>query len=330
MKVIFDTSFWSYLAESDQEGAFVDLEKKLNLEVILPPSILLEVQKTKDKEKRIKIIKVMNKGYRKKERTEVDMESEELIYEVRRLHPECSKYFSSTKRINKLRKFWTKDIWKNSIEKTDFYHNRMVRSEKRGIGIVINEQESIKKGMQEAKWDVNKTRPSDMKAKFSEKSTFALKYVDVNKDYDPWRIINLYYYKKSLENVSLQINHDDRTVADWCEPWIDIKEFMANEKRYFDFWLEEVEIRNMQRNWLRWAVSTMQPLRKIANSNPYDEQHSAYLINVDMFYTCDRRYYECLKVIYDDNQVTIAKPVLIDADINNALCQIEKNCNNAH
>ena len=154
MKVIFDTSFWSYLAESDQEGAFVDLEKKLNLEVILPPSILLEVQKTKDKEKRIKIIKVMNKGYRKKERTEVDMESEELIYEVRRLHPECSKYFSSTKRINKLRKFWTKDIWKNSIEKTDFYHNRMVRSEKRGIGIVINEQESIKKGMQEAKWDV--------------------------------------------------------------------------------------------------------------------------------------------------------------------------------
>ena len=323
MKVIFDTNFWSYLAESEHETAFVKLEKALKLKIILPPSMLLEVQKTKDKVKRLKIIKTMNKGYRKKSRTEVDLESKELANEIRRLRPECRNIIPyRQKRIRELRKSWTKDIWNNSIENTRFYRRGGVNSENMSVGI-ISEQEANKKKMQEAKWDVNKTRPSRIKGKFAEEDTFASRYADASKEYEPWRLGNLYYYKKYLAYDFLPKGHEMRTVADWCEPWINIRKFLRNERRYCEFWLEEVEISHMQRHWLRWAIRAIQPLRKISDGNPYDEQHSAYLIGTDVFYTCDRRYYDCLTVIYDDHMVNMARPVLIKADMNKALQRVE-------
>jgi hypothetical protein len=37
LKVIFDTNFWSYLAENNKEKDFCDLEKELKLEVTAVP-----------------------------------------------------------------------------------------------------------------------------------------------------------------------------------------------------------------------------------------------------------------------------------------------------
>ncbi|WP_193906231.1 hypothetical protein [Cellvibrio polysaccharolyticus] len=52
----------------------MEIENFFDLKIILPPSILLEVQKTKDREKRIKTIKAMAKPWRYKSRTEVDLD----------------------------------------------------------------------------------------------------------------------------------------------------------------------------------------------------------------------------------------------------------------
>jgi hypothetical protein len=145
LKVIFDTNFWSYLAENNKEKDFCDLEKELKLEVIFSPSMLLEAQKTKDREKRIKIIKAMNTPNRKKTRTEADLEAGKLISEVRRLLPECRNRYGNTNRIKKLRKFWTMGIWKNSIRNTDFYHKRMLDQEEYEAEQVIREQQEKKK-----------------------------------------------------------------------------------------------------------------------------------------------------------------------------------------
>ncbi|MFC1761176.1 hypothetical protein ACFL6U_03750 [Planctomycetota bacterium] len=323
-KVIFDTNFWSYLAGNNKEKDFCDVEKELKLEVLLPPSILLEAQKTKDRQKRIKIIKAMNTPNRETTRTEADLEAGELVSEVRRLLPECRNKYGNTNRIKKLRRFWIKGIWKDAIGNTDFYHKRMLDQDKCGVDQVIKEQQKNKKLMHEAKWDVNKTRPSEIKAQFSDKDTFASRFAEKNKKYEPWRIVNLYYYKKHLDFVVLPKNEDQRTVADWCEPRINIKDFLGNEKRYVDFWLSGIQLENMQRNWLRWAVHALQPFRKITIGNAYDDQHSAYLVDAEYFFTSDRRYFECLQTIYKDNAVEIAKPILLKADINQALLQIRK------
>ena len=192
--------------------------------------------------------------------------------------------------------------------------------------MLLSAEREMKRNFEEKRWDVNKTRPSQIRAKLSKDDLFASRYVDKSKWYEHWRVENLYYYKNVLEKVSLPLNRDDRTVADWCEPWIDISAFLSDEQGLCRFWLEEVEIRFMQRNWLRWAVRILQPFRKISGGNPYDEQDAAYLVDAERFYTSDRRYYECLKVIYDDRVVDMAEPVLIDADIKTAFEQLRQSC----
>lgn len=181
--------------------------------------------------------------------------------------------------------------------------------------------------MEEAKWDVNKTKPSGIKARFTDKDTFASRFAEKDKEYEPWRIMNLYYYRKYLRYAALPRNVDERTVADWCEPWIDIEDFLGDEKRYVEFWLCGTRLENMQRNWLRWAVRALQPFRKIGVGNPFDEQHSAYLVDAKCFFTSDRRYFECLQTIYEDNVVEIAKPILFEADINQAFLRIRESAN---
>lgn len=324
MRVIFDTNFWSYLADSSLESSFLELEKKLKLDIILPPSILLETQKTKDEVKRLKIIKAMNKKWRKKSRTEADLESEEVVFEIKRNCPKYKRKYINTNNVKRLRKFWLKHIWESAIAKTDFYHNSMIYSNITEIQIAIREQEENKKYFKDAKWDLNKTIPSSFQAEISDKDLIAYKHSKVGKKYEPWRVVNLHYYRKQLLNYSLPIGHNGRTVVDWCEAWINIPEFLKDEAAFCQFWLEQVETKNMPRNWLRCAVRLLQPFRKISEGNPYDEQHSAYLVNTEIFYTCDRRYYQTLQTIHNDDVIKFAKPILLGADMLESLTTIEK------
>jgi len=322
---IFDTNFWSYLASSGRQREFESLEKTLNLQILLPPSILLEVIRTVDASTRVNILQVMKAGNRKKMRTEADLESEELVFEIRRLRPNLRRIGASTKRIRELRKFWVSEIWRHCISKHEELHRESVMTHKNEIAELGALQKSQKESFSE--WDVNKVKPSGVTAKFPITDERLRGLVDFNKAYEPWRIENLFYYKNCLSKVDLSITQGDRTVADWCEPLIKIRDFLGDEKEYFSFWLDESKVERMPRNWLRWAVNFLQPFRKLGAGNPYDGQHSAYLVDADLFFTSDKRYFECLQTIFNDGVVRMARPVLLSANADLFLKEIaDKTC----
>jgi hypothetical protein len=249
------------------------------------------------------------------------LEVDELIAEVRRLLPDYIRPFPVTKRINTLRHWWKNDIWSEALNPHSSLHQQVKNSAKFERERFALQQDEMKKSLKG--WDPIKTKPSHIEAQFPSDDRRFWGLVDFSRKYQPWRVDSMFWYNYSLEDAALSTSNNDRTIVDWTDPWITIDAFLEDKKRLYKFWLEEVEISRMPRNYTRWAMNFLQPLRKIGSGNSLDVQHSAYLIDADIFFTCDRRYYDCLKIIYNDRVVPIAKPILLPANIENALELIE-------
>lgn len=241
-------------------------------------------------------------------RTEADLESEELVNEVRRLRPSCINFYPNTKRIKTLREFWTNEIWRGVLSQHEFLHHE-ARKMLGDSNTVLNEQSQLKNNL--SKWSANKTLPSNIKAQFPLENDHYKALVAPDQWYEPWRIDSLLYYNNMLKI--------DQTIIDWTAPWININLFLSDKKALFNFWLHDVSPQRMPRNYTRWAMNLLQSLRKLGEGNPFDAQHTTYLHDSELFFTCDRRYFDCLKVIFEDGVVPIARPVLLPADIESAL-----------
>ncbi len=308
---IFDTNFWSYLASSGREKDFRALEKRIDLQVLLPPSILLEAFKTADPELRVNILHAMKSVNRKKMRTEADLETEELIFEIRRLRPEIRRSFGNTKTVEKLRKFWTSEIWHKCIDKHEVFHKESIIHNPEVAKQIEAQRYNKARGNG---WNENKVKLSELTARFDKNATGINDFIDLEQEYELWRMGNSFYYQKVLSREDLPRYRNERTIVDWCEPFINIKAFITDKKSFFSFWLYECMASKMPRNWLRWAMDFLQPIRKIGLGNAYDCAHSSYLVDADFFFTSDKRYYDCLQIIYDEDFISIAKPVLLSTN----------------
>lgn len=71
---------------------------------------------------------------------------------------------------------------------------------------------------------------------------------------------------------------------------------------------------DIKRDWLQSAVRWSQTHRKIAASNPADEQHSAYLLDAEAFVTADRRLVDVLRDVQGHAPFAFANPILIDRE----------------
>ena len=71
-------------------------------------------------------------------------------------------------------------------------------------------------------------------------------------------------------------------------------------------WLHEVEIDEVPRAWLRWAVEFLQGLRKVTSGTPVDNQISTYLIDADVFLTSDRAFVDIVTKVREASIVAVA------------------------
>lgn len=112
MRVILDNNVWSYVGI---EGSRAELEapaQASRLSVRTPPATLLEVLRTKDTEKRDRIIDAMTSRHWVRLRTEADLECEEFVAEARRTRPQWVRQLPRPGRPATLREFWTRGIWR--------------------------------------------------------------------------------------------------------------------------------------------------------------------------------------------------------------------------
>jgi hypothetical protein len=125
--VILDTNVWSYIATRGEVEAFDALAEERSIDVVVPPSVLLEVLRTPDPAVRTQIVSaITRRGTRRSHPpTEAQQMADELVSEIRRLRPHWLRTFPLTSKLPTLERFWTKKIWQHAAADPSLVADRM-------------------------------------------------------------------------------------------------------------------------------------------------------------------------------------------------------------
>jgi hypothetical protein len=102
MRLILDTNLWSDIGDEGVAAEFDDLVARQGIEVLVPPSILVEVCRLSVRELRDPIVRALATGPRRRLPTEAESESAELVAEIRRAKPHWMRKMPDSARVASL------------------------------------------------------------------------------------------------------------------------------------------------------------------------------------------------------------------------------------
>ncbi len=123
------------------------------------------------------------------------------------------------------------------------------------------------------------------------------------------------FWQQLVEVVSrAPFTAEDTTFADWVGAYVDLAAVRSDPIDFTRFWFEEVALAAVPRQWIRWAVDTVQTDRKVTGGNPADQQHSSYLLDCDVFLSADAAFVAVLQAVREDAPFSLAEPRLVRGD----------------
>src|SRR5262249_36535939 len=102
---------------------------------------------------------------------------------------------------------------------------------------------------------------------------------------EAWRAHTATFYWAQLAHDATYGVGRDTTIADWIDPYVDLKAVRADRLSFNLFWYREVDRAPMVRNWLRWAVRTAQLAYRLGKGNAYDAAAASYFPDYDVYLT---------------------------------------------
>jgi hypothetical protein len=293
--------------------AFDSFLKSRSLDVVVPPSILVEVMNLPAPEARQRIIQALAQGPRQRLDTEAQSECAEVVSEAKRVRPQWLRSMPDTTKVWLLNNFWTKKIWRQAQENSQaFYDYQKGLMERHRI--LVDRQRDNRARMLQSDF-----RPRPLTKVMATPDPDASENYLAGWDGEPvemWRVVNrdLYWYELNVVSRRAVFTKEDTTIADWVGSYIDLPSMRSNHPDFTKFWLQDVDLNGMRRNWLRWAVDLAQFDYKVTGGNPADSQHSAYLLDCDLFLSADARYVDVLKLVRNDASFSFAEPRLVSGD----------------
>lgn len=125
-RVMLDTNLWSSIGDEQVVDEFNAAMASRSVEIVTPPSILVEVARLPVAAARQRIIYALTTGRRDRLRTEAALESAELIGEARRVRPHWLRRMLDTARTASLDTFWTKKVWREAADNSTRIHEYQV------------------------------------------------------------------------------------------------------------------------------------------------------------------------------------------------------------
>ncbi|MGI5468083.1 type II toxin-antitoxin system VapC family toxin [Streptomyces sp. CA-132043] len=306
---MLDTNVWSYLGDQGAAAEFDAFVRSRGATVVVPPSVLLEVLRLPKPDKRDRILRALLGGPRRRLTSEADLESAEVVAEVRRLRPHWMRAVPDTGREAGWRTFWTKKVWRRAKEHPGAFLDVAPAVGTERVAEHLVEQQR----QQRAEVDRARATLDDLSAMVMwqdpDGGGAGMPGWRPGDRVEPWRVHNREVYWQALAVVGPRsvLTHEDSTLADWVGARVDLRAACADPADFTAFWLYEAEASRMPRNWLRWAADIAQADMRIGPGNPYDAQHSAYLPDCDIFLTADKNYVRVLDRLAAHAPVPIAR-----------------------
>jgi len=313
IRISLDTNLWSSIGDEMARKSFDSFLRSRSLDVVVPPSILVEVINLPVIEARQRIIQALAQGPRQRLDTEAQSECAEVVSEAKRVRPLWMRSMPDTTKVWLLNNFWTKKIWRQAQVDSQPFHEYQ-KSLMTRHRILVDRQRGNRTRMLQSGF-----KPRPLTTVMVTPDPDAPESYLAGWDREPvemWRVVNrdLYWRELSVVSGRAVLTKEDTTIADWVGSYVDLPRLRSNRSDFTKFWLQDVELGAMRRNWLRWAVDLAQFDFKVTGGNPADTQHSSYLLDCDLFLSADARYVDVLKLVRADAPFSFAEPRLVSGD----------------
>lgn len=271
------------------------------------PSVLLEVLRTPRADYRDRDVAAMVASGGLRLPSEIELCCNDFVHTVRRHRPRWQRTRTDYATVNHFHTFWTQGIWDLAVADPDAAHQRagsillphqpkMVANQRANRNEILDHQRTIDYIDLKFRWT---NAPGPFGIAFGE-------------SIEAWRIdIGLLYWNQLARRA---VAGADTTWMDWFGSYLDLERVTADSTDFGALWLHDLSPADVQREWLQSALRWTQTQMRITDSNPVDEQHSAYLPNADLFLSTDRRLVSALRTVRNQAPFPVAEPRLIDRD----------------
>ncbi|WP_371100703.1 hypothetical protein [Streptomyces sp. PU_AKi4] len=314
MRVILDNNVWSYVGIEGSKAELESLARSSQLSIRTPPATLLEVLRTKDAEKRDRIIDAMTSRHWVRLRTEVDVECEEFVAEVRRMRPQWVRQLPQPGRPAALREFWTRRIWREAARDSA----PLAAREARLMGAVEDHVFGVLKSnslsMRGTDWNAEDLSEVVYLAT-DEASDSYLAGWQRGTRIEGWRVEGRDVFRHALDRHDVKRwTGQDTTYGDWLAPYLHLERVLRDPEDFTRFWLTDVAEARMPRNWLRWVSGIALLEHKVTKSTGRDNQLACYLPDCDVFLSEDRRFVRALQRVREAAPVPLPEIRWVDIE----------------
>lgn len=314
MRVILDNNVWSYVGIEGSKAELESLALARRLSVRTPPATLLEVLRTKDVEKRDRIIDAMTSRHWVRLRTEADVECAEFVAEARRTRPEWLRQLPQPGRPAALREFWTRRIWRDAARDSAPLAARQPRLTDAVEDHVFGVLKNNSLAMREADWRAKDLAEVTYLAT-EEASDSYLAGWPRGTHAAGWRVEGRDVFRHALDRHDLMTwAGDDTTYGDWLGPYLHLDRVLRNPEDFTRFWLTDIDEARMPRNWLRWVSVVALLEHKVTRSTGRDNQLACYLPDCDVFLSEDRRFVRALQRVKETAPIPLPEIRWVDIE----------------
>ena len=302
VRVLLDTNVWSFIADDDSGTEWNEISEANGLEIVLAPSVLVEVLRLPPADVRGRVIETMARGPRRRRLApEAYLESMEIVKTVKKHRPGWVRQVSNPAVVAKHLNFWTKGIWREALfDSTRLHQHLSGQSVGRELTYLTDTQRAQRRELLQS--NVTLSPVSDLVATAIPGANAELLRGWSGDAVPAWRVSlrDLYWHQLVVVGDRSALTGEDTTYLDWIGAHLDRSKIRDSPENFTSMWLNEVALDEVRRNWIRWAVSTYQLDTKVTGGNPVDEQHSAYLLECDEFVTADRAFARILERVRDE------------------------------
>ncbi len=279
-KVLLDTNIWRAITDARSAQELSLLCRSKGVQIVVAPCTVFETLRMGDVDLRNKIVRVQAASHWLRLMPEAFYECDEIIREVRRLHPEWLQPDPDLTKYDDIVRDWSR---RTSIGKRPdalgFWGRAKIMPDLMASAVVdprlevarVETKEAQAQGKERLKGPMQLT---GLKGRLPSQQ--------VGSEIEAWRWPSLAAFFAHIV--------DDGAYRDWLAPWLKIGPQFMDRQLWRKFWTEEAALASMPRQWLRWAFNYYQLYAKWSSGTPADEQLSSHLIDVDHVVSADRGF----------------------------------------
>ena len=293
-RVLLDTNIWSAVSRADAGLQLRVAAHSNGLEILAAPSVLYELTRMPDALSRRRALTLITETQWSRLMPDAFLEMEEVVQAIRLHRPEWLRNPAELSEYERLKYDWSRrntpakrrlrtprkaGTWERFRMAPDLAGADLVSAEG---GCLEYARTQVKAARQEM-IDQNVSEAGPLSGCMSKFMLARPGWPDADIAFDSWR-------GDAMDSLLIHLQRGEGAYVDWLRPFVEFKSITATS--WTNFWLTEVSVTEVPRQWVRWAFSHLQRFRSPSAGTPCDAQLSAYLMDAGEFVSADKQMVE--------------------------------------